>query len=397
MSAPARLSRELSARSWPKVPGSALATLAALAAAAFVAACGGGGADTTTRTSVSRVVVLGDSLADVGTFGGVRATIQGNDMYPERVAQSFGLAKGCNFYAFNGATFIQNPALGCANFAIGGGVINRFSSGFAAPDPRGIGVQFATATLGGNFGAGDLLVVDGGGNDAAALVGAYLQAPVDAGAAFQGLLGTLLTPAQIQAAGTPSQMGVLYMTALADAFYNMIKAGALDKGAQRVVLLNMPGITNTPRFQLVLDGVAAASGGGQAGAAARSGSEGIFKGWVEAFNRQLATRFAGDARVALVDFYTEFNNQVASPAQYGLTNARNTACPATGVGGDGLPTYTFPTCTNAALAAAPPSGATGGADWYKTWAFSDGFHPSGYGHQLLAQLIARSLAQAGWL
>jgi outer membrane lipase/esterase len=67
------------------------------------------------------------------------------------------------------------------------------------------------------------------------------------------------------------------------------------------------------------------------------------------------------------------------------------------VGSDGLPTYNFATCTDAALSAAPPAGATGGANWWKTWAFSDGFHPTPYGHQLLAQLISRTLAQAGWL
>jgi len=379
----------------------------AAAAALFLAACGGGGADTTPRDSVTRVVVMGDSLADVGTFGGVRATIQGNDMYPERVSLAYGLGKGCNFYAFNGTTFVVNPNAGCSNFAIGGGVINPASGGLAAPDPRGIGVQFATATAAGNFGAGDLLVVDGGGNDAAALVGAYLKAgqPApggDGGASYLALLGTQLTSAQVQAAAAGgaaglAQAGATYMAALGDTFYNMIKTGALDKGARRIVLLNMPGITNTPRFQLVLDSIAAAGGGGAAGAAARAQSEALFKSWVEAFNAQLATRLGGDARVAVADFYTTFNDEVAHPAQYGLTNATTPACPITGVGSDGLPTYTFATCTNAALAAAPPAGATGGADWYKTWAFSDGFHPSGYGHQLLAQLLARSLEQSGWL
>ena len=67
------------------------------------------------------------------------------------------------------------------------------------------------------------------------------------------------------------------MAALANTFYDQLKAGALDKGAKRLAILNMPGITNTPRFQMVLDSIAAASGGGTAGATARSQSEALFK------------------------------------------------------------------------------------------------------------------------
>jgi outer membrane lipase/esterase len=48
------------------------------------------------------------------------------------------------------------------------------------------------------------------------------------------------------------------------------------------------------------------------------------------------------------------------------------------------------------LTAAPPAGVSG-AGWWKSYAFSDGFHPTPYGHQLLAQLISLSLARAGWL
>ena len=99
-----------------------------------------------------------------------------------------------------------------------------------------------------------------------------------------------------------------------------------------------------------------------------------------------------------MDFYTSLNDQVANPVQFGLTNAKDTVCPITGVGSDGLPSYTFATCTATALSALPPpAGATGGADWWKTYAFSDSFHPTPYGHQLLGQLVSRSLAQAGWL
>ena len=117
-----------------------------------------------------------------------------------------------------------------------------------------------------------------------------------------------------------------------------------------------------------------------------------------AFNTELAAKFSGNPNVVVVDFYTSFNDQVATPAQFGLQNATTPACPITGLGSDGLPTYTFPTCTDVALSATtPPTGATGGADWWKTYAFADSFHPTPQGHKNLAQLISRSLAQAGWL
>ena len=376
-------------------------------AAALLVACGGGGgggSDVTPRASISSVKVMGDSLADVGTFG-IKFTVQGSDslVYPERVAMSFGLTRGCNFFVFTGATFVANPTAGCTNYAVGGGVINGPGSGLTPSDPRNLNVQFAAAVAAGNYGANDLLVIDGGGNDASALVGAYLAAARDGGVSYLTLLGTQLTPAQVGAAAAGGAAGLAaggnqYMMTLADTFYNLIKTQTLDRGAQRIALLNMPGITNTPRFQMVLDGIAAASGGGAAGTAARAQSEALFKGWVVAFNTQLAARVAGNTKVALVDFYTGFNDQVAMPAQFSLTNVKHTACPAVGVGSDGLPVYSFPTCTSASLSATtPPSGATGGANWWKTYAFSDGFHPTPYGHQLLAQLISRALATAGWL
>lgn len=378
--------------------------VSAAALAVLLSACGGGGSDTTPRVPVSAVKVMGDSLADVGTFG-LKFTVQGADLlvYPERVARSFGINSQCNFFRFTGATFVANPTAGCTNYAIGGGRVNGIGGGFTAGDPRSIDVQFQTAS-GVGYTAGDLLLVVGGGNDAADLVGAYLGTATGSGsaiAAYQALLLSVLDPATVGAelakgAAGFASVGTPYMQALADKFYATIKMHALDRGATRIALLNMPGITNTPRFQMVLDGIAAASGGGSAGAAARAQSEALFKGWVEAFNARLASKVAGDTRIALVDFYTEFNHQVASPAQFALSNVKTPACPITGVGSDGLPTYNFATCTASALSAAPPAGASG-ADWWKAYAFSDGFHPTPYGHQLLAQLISRSLAQAGWI
>jgi len=382
-------------RSWAPAASAAMVSL-------LLAACGGGGSDTTPAVAITSVKVMGDSLADSGTFG-FKFTVNGPDskVYPERIAASYGLPALCNVYAATSATtFVANPQPGCTNYAVGGGRINNYS---APTSPVSITQQLKNASAAGNYAAGDLLVVDGGGNDAADLIGAYLRAATDGGAAYVALLGTLLPPATIGAAvaqGRPGleAVGATYLSALADNFYATIKASALDKGALRIALLNMPGITNTPRFQTVLDSIAAANGGGAAGAAARAHSEGVFDGWVVAFNTQLATKFAGNANVVIVDFYASFNEQIASPASFSLQNVKTPACPITGLGSDGLPTYSFPTCTTAALSALPPpAGATGGADWWKSYGFADGFHPTPYGHDLLARYISRALATVGWL
>lgn len=377
---------------------------AALLGGLLVAGCGGGGsADTTPAIKISSVKVFGDSLQDSGTFG-YKFTLQApdNQIYVERIAANYGQTL-CNFFKFTGTTFIANTdKTGCTNFAIGGGRITYTGAGASAANPLNIGVQMATYAAAGTFTASDLVIIDGGGNDAADLVGAYLNARTDSAAAYSALLGTLLTPTQIGTAlaggaTTTAAIGGDYMKALADKFYASIKTNVLDKGATHVVVLNMPDITYTPRFQMVLDSIATASGGGTAGATARAQSQALFQSWLTAFNTELAAKVGADANVALIDFYKGFQDQVASPAQYGLTNATTPACPITGVGADHLPTYTFPTCTTAALSAAPPAGSTGGADWWKTYAFADSFHPTLYGHQLTQQLIAKSLAIKGWL
>ena len=395
--------------------------LLATATAAIVAGCGGGSADPTSqRAGITSVKVMGDSLSDSGTFKGIPgfgrmfsvqdSASEPNTVWTERIAALLGTPQLCSFFKFTGTTFIPNSVTGCTNFAVGGGRINNFDplSG-AGNSPLSITFQLQTASAAGNYKSSDLLLVAGGGNDAADLVTAYLAAGTDGGVSFARMAGTLLPPATLNpllAGGQTglAQAGGLYMVALADMFYGSIKTTALDKGAEKVAVLNMPGITNTPRFQMALAGVAAAYGGGTAGATARGQAEALFKSWVEAFNARLATNVAGDKRIVLVDFYTAFNDQIANPAQYGLTDVTTPACPpvrnAQGqlVLSGGLPTYNFQTCTAAALSAmTPPPGATGGTNWWQTYAFSDGFHPTPLGYQLLSQLVAKSLATAGWL
>jgi phospholipase/lecithinase/hemolysin len=389
---------------------------AAATAVAILAACGGGGADPTSqRASITSIKVMGDSLSDVGVFKGIPtngrifsvqdSASEPNTDWTERIAALLGVPQLCNFFKFTGAAAAPFSLVpGCTSYAVGGGRINNFNPQTGAgASPFSITYQLQVASSAGNYKSTDLLLIDGGGNDAADLVGAYLNAAKDGGASYSAMTGTLipagtLTPMLASGQAGLAQVGGAYMVALADKFYGSIKTNALDKGAERILVLNTPGITNTPRFQMVLGGIAAAYGGGATGAGARAQSEALFKSWVEAFNSRLATLVANDKRIVLVDFYTAFNDQIANPAQYGLTNVTTPACPITGMGSDGLPLYNFQTCTAAALSAmTPPAGATGGSNWWQTYAFSDGFHPTPLGYQLMSQLVAKSLATAGWL
>lgn len=379
-----------------------LAYVAAVGLALLVG-CGDGGGSGTSQTPFTSVKVMGDSLSDSGVFGNLGAgsgygrifSVQASpgvtsNIWAERLAALVGAPQLCSFYTYTGVTFTTTSS--CSSFGVGSGRINnRYQAAPENASPFSIPNQIATAASLGNFKSTDLLLIDGGGNDAADLVGAFLAS--DGGASFTAVVTSTLTP--VGAINTAlgradlATAGTLYMQTLANEFYDSIKTGALDKGATHVSVLNIPAITKTPRFQMVLAGVE-----NQAGAAARARYEAVFNAWIKSFNERLASKFSGDSRVVVVDFYSAFLDQVANPAQYGLTNVVDPACPATGVGTDQLPTYDFETCTSASLSATPgkPS-----PDWWHTYAFSDGFHPTPYGYQLMSQLTARSLAQAGWI
>jgi outer membrane lipase/esterase len=360
--------------------------------------CGGGNEALPPKASISKVYVMGDSLADVGTFG-YKFTVQdasnpkGYPIWPQLVANSYGLdgSAQCNVFAFAGSTFGLNSASGCTNFAIGGARIIAGASNGGASSPMNVGVQMATRASAGSYATTDLVLIDGGGNDAADLVSAYLGASSNP-AAFQTFLlqqldATTLAALLPQANGAAVAAGA-YMQALADTFAAQITTQVLNKGASHVVVLNAPDITLTPRFQMVLAGVSA-----QAGAATASALQGAIRQWLGAFNSKLAANFAGNAKVAVVDFYGDFTSEVNAPASYSLSNATQASCPVTGVDASGLPDYNFLACTSTAL------NATAGkaADWWKSYAFSDGFHPTPYGHQLMAASVSRVLARAGWL
>ncbi len=372
--------------------------LVAVAAAALLVACGGG-------VETAAVRVAGDSLTDQGVFG-FKFTVQGTASDPQyiwtdRVTSALGVSALCSRYVATGASTVAlNPqAASCSSYGVAGARVNPAG---VPGDSTGFSVvqQLKEMSSAKAFGATELLLVDGGGNDAADLIGAYLGAGADGGAAYVALLSELLTPAQVGAAVAGGSTGLAvaggqYMVALGNALANAIDTHALGNGAQRVVLVNAPNVVKTPRFQSVLAGVAAASGGGATGAAAAAQVAALAESWVTAYNGQLQARYASQAKVAMVDFYGEFNKWLTTPSAYGLTNVTTPACPVVGVESSGLPAYSIGTCTVASLSAAPQPG-TSGPDWWKTYVFADNFHGSPRTNQLMADMVLTTLATKGW-
>ena len=373
----------------------------ALAAAGLVAACGGGdgGGDGGTllppTPKITTAKVVGDSLADSGTFG-YKFTVQGgvptgtgsSQLWVDRIASQYGTTL-CAAFSFNGSSFV--PQAGCTNYAVGGGQINYTA---APTSPWSIPQQLQALAAAG-FTANDLLLVDGGGNDAAALAAAYMKAGSDGGVAFYTLLTTQLDSATITgfqgqgAAGLPAA-GQAYMQALATSWVTALQTQALAKGATRVAVLNIPDITLTPKFLAILASVQTAQG-----APAAQGLKTLISGWVQAFNQQLATSVGSDSRVAVVDFYAELHKQVSTQGLYHYTNVSKPACPSTGTDSNGLPTYDLATCTAANLSASIPVGESA-PNWWQSYVFSDDFHPTPYGHVQMANFVSAALTKAGW-
>lgn len=382
----------------------------AASCAIFLAGCGGAsdGSDTTPKTIAPSVKVFGDSIMDSGTFG-YKFTIQSADpanpflIFPELVAANFGVSNLCPFFRFNGTTFIPNTA--CTNFAVGGGRVNNLTNASAPSNSVPFSITYQMAVGSATLAPSDLVIVDGGGNDLADLTGAYLGATTPTGVGtYIGLLSTLLPPATVSAiigsTPTPTSMGTAagaYAQAVGQTLAASIKANIVAKGVSKVVVVNSPDITATPKFLAILGAVAATSGTAQ-----RDAVQGAVRAWTAAFNGALAQGLAG-TNVQVYDLNTEGGKISSNPAQFALTNITTPACPKVPGGLDtttGQASLSYPAtvaaCNSASMSANIPVGETS-ANWWQGYAYSDNFHPTPALHKLIGQSINLQLARAGWL
>lgn len=374
----------------------------------LLVACGGGGDSAPDTPEVTNVKVVGASLADSGTFG-YKFTVQPGvepaySVYTEQLAMHYRLTTFCSAYTFQTTSTSFLPKDGCTNFAVAGAKINNFDAtygGVLESVPMSMIKQLVDLGNKG-FVEGDLLVVgEGSANDTAALTSAYVDEAFSGGSGFSSLVATLLSAETMAAhAGDPATLGGLYMQALADKLVAAVKTNALDKGATRIALLNTLDITMTPRFQAMLDDIAAASSEETAG-----NVQTMVESWIQAFNARLASAVEPYANnMIVVDFYTGFNERIHNPANYQLSNVTATVCDEVVTGGKapGDTSLSSPSvvaaCTDqAAYTMTPPLGSTGTAGWWQSYLFADSFHPTPYGHALLYDIVAARLDTAGWL
>ncbi len=391
--------------------------LAALACALLMTACGGGGGEShegngnSGQGSTPRPVlkVFGDSLMDSGTFG-FKVTVQNSDparpflIFPEIVASNVGASTPCPYFNFALTSFLPNPL--CSNFAVASGRINTRGDVNAVIDtstPLNILNQIS---MGSNLILpSDVVIIDGGANDIADLVGAYFGATTPDGVtSLISKMSTVLPPATVAAlvgnAPTPASLNTAstaYIQAVAQQLVQAVNDKILARGVRKVVVVNAVDITTTPLFAGVM-----AAAGAAPGSAQRTAAQLVVQNWTAAFNTSLATGLVS-SRVQIVDLNSQFTRFLTSnPAQFGLTNTTTPACPKVDGGLDkvGLPSLSQPAtvlaCNVAFMQSHIPAGETS-PNWWQSYAFADDFHPTPALHGLIGNYIVQQLARVGWL
>lgn len=190
------------------------------------------------------------------------------------------------------------------------------------------------------------------------------------------------------AATTGAANAAAGMAAAATELASAIK-GMLASGAQHVLVVNIPDVSQTP---MALATVVRNTDG----SVKDNSSQQLILGLTTAFNATLksaleATPGVTLPGVVLVDAFAENQRQVANPAHYALSNVTAVACqlsaPANVLASPGHSDGSSLVCNAGNLIAGDTS----------HYLFADYVHPTPYGHKLLAQFVTKALVFAGWL
>ena len=217
------------------------------------------------------------------------------------------------------------------------------------------------------------------------IVGAAVQAAVIAGntaVASPTVYGPLVAKAQADATVTGNAAGAkagadyaaaqgpLLVAAMKQAgseLVALVKDQVIAKGANYVVVNNLPDVAGTP-----------------SGLSKDANTKALINAMVGAFNGELSAGLNGNAKVLLVDVFAVSHDQGVNPGPYGLTNVSETACDLSAPGnilGSSL------VCNGSNLKAGDVS----------HYSYADDVHPTPFNNLLLARYVAKDMVVRGWL
>ncbi|MBJ7313389.1 SGNH/GDSL hydrolase family protein [Rugamonas sp. CCM 8940] len=220
------------------------------------------------------------------------------------------------------------------------------------------------------------------GHTADSVVGAAVLAaagqPGNAAVGAPAVYGPLVLKAKADGEAAGAKAGADYaalrgpamvatMAATGKELVALVKEQLLAKGANYVTVNNLPDVATSP-----------------AGLLQPAASRQLIMAMVGAFNGELSTGLAGEAKVLLVDVYAISHDQASNPAAYGLSNVKEMACD-------------LEPLKNALHSSLVCNGGNLAAGDVSHYAFADDVHPTPYNYLLLARHVAEKMVLKGWL
>jgi phospholipase/lecithinase/hemolysin len=160
---------------------------------------------------------------------------------------------------------------------------------------------------------------------------------------------------------------VAAMATAASDLVTLVKNQIIGKGANYVVVNNIPDVANTPKG-LSLD----------------ASTKALVSTMVSTFNTALNSGLGSESKALIVDVYAVSHDQATNPGPYGLTNVTEPACDLTSANN---PLGSSLTCTAKSLKSGDVS----------HYSYADDLHPSPFNNLLLARYVAEKMVVRGWL
>lgn len=314
-----------------------------LAAACALALC----AQAAQAQQFSNVISFGDSLSDAGnttTADGNPATVAGNSFTTNNDPVHAQIIAA--YYGYNQ----QHSLAGGYNFAFGGSCAQTATGpatpACVAPSLPRLNAQIGLYLAGAPGGVADpnaLYTVWSGANDIFGAIGGGVWAS---------------SPAIIGGSTVVANAVLANVTTLQTA------------GANYIVVYNLPDLARTPQFNT-----------------APIAQQGAFNLATLIYNEALSTGLTGREGIIPINTFALVNEALANPGYFGFTNVTGIAC------GPGVPGVVSSAACGAV--GSPGNPYTYAAGTNQTFLFADGVHPTGAGHQLLANVVIATISAPG--